>query len=70
MSATRNREASGGDELTEAMAAPAESKRAIALRYVGDGASLPDVPARDIQADEIDQYDRKALIASGLYEAA
>jgi hypothetical protein len=44
--------------------------RKVALRYVGNGASLPDVPARDLYQDEMDAYDRKALVASGLYEAA
>lgn len=39
------------------------------LRYVGNGAALPDVPARDLSAEEVADYDRKALIASGLYEA-
>lgn len=46
----------------------AAAPSAPALRYVGQGASLPDVPARDLFADEIGAYDRKALIASGLYE--
>lgn len=40
-----------------------------ALRYVGNGATLPDVPARDLTPEEVKQYDRKALLASGLYEA-
>lgn len=64
MPTASDRKASRDDELTrETPVWPP------ALRYVGNGAALPDVPACDIQADEIDQYDRKALIASGLYEA-
>ena len=63
MPAARDREARRDDELT----AP-EVKRAVALRYVGQGAALPDVPARDLYEDEIAQYDRAALVASGLYE--
>lgn len=57
-----------------------ETKRdrdgAIGLRYVGDGAALPDVPGRDLSADEIkDLAARKVatkaqLLASGLYEEA
>lgn len=40
---------------------------AVGLRYVGQGAALPDVPARDLSADEVTGLDRKALLASGLY---
>lgn len=40
------------------------------LRYIGDGAALPNVPARHLSADEADQLDRAALLASGLYEEA
>lgn len=58
---TSDRKAGSGDELKPA--------RAVALRYVGAGAALPDMPARDLYDDEISDYDRKALIASGLYEA-
>jgi hypothetical protein len=64
MPATRDRKTDRDDELN---AAP---ERTVALRYVGAGAALPDVPARDLFADEIGDYDRKALLASGLYEAA
>ena len=49
---------------------PETPARAVALRYVDPSRALPDVPARDIYADEIDQYDRAALLASGLYEEA
>ena len=58
---TSDRKADSGDELKPA--------RAVTLRYVGAGAALPDVPARDLFEDDIGDYDRKALIASGLYEA-
>lgn len=43
------------------------------LRYVGPGAFLPDVPARDLTADEVAALDVggvatvAALLASGLY---
>jgi hypothetical protein len=51
----------------------------VVLKYVGDGAFLPNVPARDLAADdlkaiaEVDtagEHDRKALLKSGLYEPA
>jgi hypothetical protein len=38
------------------------------LRYVGNGAGLYNVPARDIPAAELDHYDGVLLVASGLYE--
>lgn len=41
----------------------------LALRYVGDGAALVGVPARDLSAAEAQQYDVAALVASGLYES-
>jgi hypothetical protein len=31
----------------------AENVRTIALRYIGGGAALPDVPARDLSDDEL-----------------
>lgn len=42
------------------------------LRYVGDGAFLPGVPARDLTDDEAARYsarygDEKWLVESGLY---
>ena len=43
----------------------------VALVYTGGGhgGSLPDVPARDLTAEEVKQHGgEKALIASGLYE--
>ncbi len=37
------------------------------LKYIGDG-FLPGVPARDLSADEAEQYGGvKALVATGLY---
>ena len=40
------------------------------LIYVGGG-FLPGVPARDLSADEVEQYGgQKALIKSGLYRPA
>lgn len=41
-----------------------------ALRYVGDGSWLRGVPARDLEPDEVARFDRKALLASGLYTEA
>lgn len=37
------------------------------LEYIGGGAWLPGVPARDLTADEAAQFDRQELIKSGLY---
>lgn len=47
---------------------------AVGLRYVGQGAALPDVPARDLSAEEITELETRKvasaefLIACGLYE--
>lgn len=41
-----------------------------ALRYVGAGAALLDVPARDLTAEESAEFDVATLLASGLYEPA
>jgi len=38
------------------------------LRYVGGGAFLPGVPARDLTEEEAKELGRKKLVASGLYE--
>ena len=43
---------------------------AVGLRYVGNGAAPPDVPARDLSADEALLYGRNELLASGLYTDA
>lgn len=40
---------------------------AVGLHYVGAGAALADIPARDLSADEAAAYDRAELLASGLY---
>jgi hypothetical protein len=37
------------------------------LKYIGQGASLPGVPARNLTRDEVDQLDENKLIQSGLY---
>jgi len=37
------------------------------LVYIGEGRWLPGIPARDLTAEEVETYDRKALLASGLY---
>lgn len=38
------------------------------VRYVGKGAWLVGVPARDLSADEVKRFGLDELIASGLYE--
>jgi hypothetical protein len=45
------------------------SREVIMLRYIGHGAWLPDIPARDLTDEEVEQHGgEKALVASGLYE--
>ena len=41
-----------------------------ALEYVGQGAWLPGVPARDLAAEEVESLglDARALVKSGLYK--
>lgn len=39
------------------------------MKYIGNGAFLPGIPARDLTADEVKLYGEKELLASGLYEA-
>lgn len=39
----------------------------VGLRYIGNGAALPDVPARDLTAKEASDCGYDWLIASGLY---
>lgn len=38
------------------------------LKYVGKGAFLVGVPARDLSAEEAKKYGVKRLLASGLYK--
>jgi hypothetical protein len=38
------------------------------LRYIGAGAALPDVPARDLTRGEVRRYGARALLRSRLYE--
>lgn len=38
------------------------------LKYVGRGAFLPDVPARDLTEEEAEQIGEKKLLASKLYK--
>jgi len=38
------------------------------LIYIGDGAWLPEIPARDLTIEEIEKLDISRLLASGLYE--
>lgn len=41
----------------------------VMLIYVGKGAFLPNIPARDLSDEEVEHYGgEKALVASGLYE--
>ena len=37
------------------------------LTYIGKGAFLPDVPARDLTAEEVSQFGKDTLLKSGLY---
>jgi hypothetical protein len=37
------------------------------LKYVGKGASVPNIPARDLSADEVRKFGLKRLLKSGLY---
>lgn len=41
----------------------------MTLRYVGDGAALPGVPARDLTDDDLAAFalDADALVKTGLY---
>lgn len=41
----------------------------IGLYYIGKGASLDNIPARDLTLEEVERFDAAALIASGLYSA-
>lgn len=40
------------------------------MRYIGDGAFLVGIPARDLTEDEVKLYTAKLLLASGLYVLA
>ncbi len=37
------------------------------LIYIGKGAFLKNIPARDLTAEEVSQYGKKYLLDSGLY---
>lgn len=37
------------------------------LIYIGRGAFLPGIPARDLSADEVELHGEDALLATGLY---
>ncbi len=38
------------------------------LRYIGNGSSLPRVPARDLSDAEVKLYGKRRLLESGLYQ--
>jgi hypothetical protein len=38
------------------------------LKYIGNGAALIAVPARDLTEEEVKKFDVDALLKSGLYE--
>ncbi|GIK42447.1 MAG: hypothetical protein BroJett011_62800 [Chloroflexota bacterium] len=38
------------------------------LKYIGQGAFLPGVPARDLSAEEAKEYGEARLLKSGLYK--
>jgi|APSaa5957512622_1039677.scaffolds.fasta_scaffold26529_2 hypothetical protein len=37
------------------------------LKYVGNGAFIVEVPARDLTAKEVRKYGKRKLLSSGLY---
>ena len=37
------------------------------MKYIGDGAFVPNIPARDLTDAEVIEYGKEALIATGLY---
>jgi len=37
------------------------------MKYSGNGAFLPGIPARDLTDEEVEQYGLKVLLKSGLY---
>lgn len=39
----------------------------VRFDYIGKGAFIPGVPARDLSADEIELYNEEILLNSGLY---
>ena len=47
---------------------PRGKKKQIALRYVGEGATLHAVPARDLTEEEAVNYAIAFLVGTGLYE--
>lgn len=40
----------------------------IGLIYVGKGAFDPRYPARDLSAEEVEEFGKEALLATGLYK--
>ena len=38
------------------------------MKYIGNGNSLPNIPARDLTDEEVKRFGEKMLIKSGLYE--
>jgi hypothetical protein len=50
----------------------AKAPAGVSLRYVGDGAWIRGVPARDLDSEEIARLhlNPRSLLASGLYEPA
>lgn len=37
------------------------------LIYIGKGAYLPNIPARDLTSEEVSRFGKKLLLDSGLY---
>ena len=56
--------------MSKKRAARAASFAVPALQYVGDGAWIRGIPARDLSPNEVARFGRLALIASGLYTEA
>ncbi len=40
----------------------------MALKYIGDGTALSEVPARDLSDLEVAQFNTEELLESGLYQ--
>lgn len=44
-----------------------ETRANDGLKYIGDGASIIGVPARDLTGAEVGQYGKRYLLSTGLY---
>jgi hypothetical protein len=44
-----------------------EARSNDGMTYIGDGTALIGVPARNLTAEEVEQFDKALLLESGLY---